>query len=346
MTSASGAGYRLAELAERFGCELDGDGETRIAGVCPLRPGAPGRLAFLADDRHRRFLGDTRAGAVVLDAAHRKECPVPALVTATPYLTYARIAQLFTPPPEPASGIHATASIAASARVPDSAAIGAYAVIGEDVSLGERVVVGAGSILERGATVGPDSHLAANVTICRAVRLGARVVIQPGAVLGADGFGFAPDGERWHKVPQLGGVWIGDDVEIGANTTVDRGALEDTVIEDGVKLDNQVQVAHNVRIGAHTIAAALVGISGSSVIGRRCKLAGAVGVTDHVTIADDSVITAQTVVSRSIREPGSYSSGTPIDSTRSWRRNAARFRRLDELARRLAALEEKIRNEG
>jgi len=342
VTGASAAGYRLAELAERFGCELDGDGETRIVGVCSLHPGDPERLAFLADDRHRRFLAETRAGAVVLEPSHRRACPAPALVTTTPYLTYARLAALFAPEPEPAAGIDPTASIAASARVPGSAAIGAHAVLGEGVELGERVVVGPGTVVQQGATVGPDTRLMANVTICRGVRLGARGVVQPGAVLGADGFGFAPTGEGWEKVPQLGGVWLGDDVEIGANTTVDRGALEDTVIEDGVKLDNQVQVAHNVRIGAHTVAAALVGISGSAVIGRRCRLAGAVGVVDHVVIADDVLITGQTVVSRSIREPGSYSSGTALEPTRSWRRNAVRFRQLDEMARRLAALERKM----
>jgi len=194
-------------------------------------------------------------------------------------------------------------------------------------------------VVGAGAVIGAGSRLVANVTICAGVRLGARVLVHPGAVIGADGFGLAREPEGWIKVPQVGSVSIGDDVEIGANTTIDRGAIEDTVIEEGVKLDNQIQVAHNVRIGAHTVVAGCAGISGSTSIGRNCMIAGAVGIAGHLEIVDGVVITGLTMVSRSIHKPGVYSGALPLDEARRWRRNAARFRQLDALAKRVARLE-------
>jgi UDP-3-O-[3-hydroxymyristoyl] glucosamine N-acyltransferase len=224
--------------------------------------------------------------------------------------------------------------------IASSAGIAACAVVESAATVAEHAYVGPGCVVGAGASIGQHSELGANVTLGRGVRIGARCILHPGAVIGADGFGFAREPEGWLKVPQLGGVVIGDDVEVGACTTIDRGAIDDTVVEDGVKLDNNIQVAHNVRIGAHTIVAACVGISGSTVIGKRCMIAGAVGFVGHLHIADDVVITGQTMVNRSISEPGVYSSALPMDEAKRWRRNSARFRQLDELARRLRALED------
>jgi len=322
--------FSLGELAVRFALELRGDPDTRVAHVATLAQAAPGTLSFLADSRHRRELATTRASAVVLAAADAPACPVAALVTENPRLAFAHMAALLHPEPKYAAGIHPTAVIAAGARIPESATVGALAVIEEDVELGERSWVGPGCIVQRGARLGADTRLVARVTLYPGVELGARCLVHAGAVIGADGFGFALDGSRWVKIPQVGGVRIGDDVEIGANTTVDRGAIGDTVIGAGAKLDNQIQVGHNVSIGAHTAIAACTGISGSTKIGERCMVGGMVGFAGHLTIADDVVITGCSLVSASIREPGSYSSGMPTVPTRAWRRMVAHLRRFGE----------------
>jgi UDP-3-O-[3-hydroxymyristoyl] glucosamine N-acyltransferase len=330
---------RLAELAVRFGCELKGDPETLVDRVAPLQDAGPGSLSFLANPKYLRHLAATRASAVVLDAASAASCPTDALVSANPYATYARMAQVLYPVPAFAGGRHDSAVVEPGAEVAATAWIGAGAYVGTGARIGERTYVGPGCVILEGATVGADCRLVARVTLCHGVRLGERCVLAPGSVIGGDGFGHAPDRDGYVKIPQVGSVVIGNDVDIGANTTVDRGAIGDTVIEDGVKIDNLCMVAHNVRVGAHTVLAAMVGISGSATIGRRCMLGGQVGVVGHLEICDDVAVTGKTMISHSIRKPGIYSSGMPADEARAFRRNAARFRSLDELARRVRRLE-------
>jgi UDP-3-O-[3-hydroxymyristoyl] glucosamine N-acyltransferase len=330
---------RLADLAVRYGCELRGDPEATVDRVGSLQEAGPGSLAFLANPRYRRHLATTRATAVVLDAASAEACPVAALVARNPYATYARIAQELHPPPPVVPGVHPSAVVEPAALVDASAAIGALAYVGRGVTVGPRAVVGPGTFVFEGAAIGADTRLVARVTVCAGVRLGARCIVHPGAVIGGDGFGHAPDADGYVKVPQLGSVAIGDDVDIGCNSTIDRGAIGDTVIGNGVKIDNLVQVGHNVRIGEHTVVAACSGISGSAVIGRRCMLGGMVGVVGHLEICDDVAVTGRTMVSSSIHRPGMYSSGLPADESHRFRRNAARFQRLDELARRVRRLE-------
>ncbi len=322
--------FSLGELAVRFGLELRGAPDIRITHVATLSQAAEGALSFLANSRYRRSLRTTRAAAVVLTAEEAQNCPVAALITPNPYLMYARIAWLFHPEEAASPGIHPSAVVAGSARIATSVEVGPLAVIEEDVELGERVCIGPGCIVQRGATVGADTRLVARVNLYPRARIGERCIVHAGAVIGADGFGFALDRGTWLKVPQVGGVRIGDDVEIGANTTIDRGAIEDTVVEQGVKLDNQIQVGHNVTIGAHTAIAGCTGISGSTTLGKRCMIGGMVGFAGHLTIADDVVITGCSLVSASIKEAGSYSSGMPAVPTRAWRRMVAQLRRLGE----------------
>ncbi|HUO82091.1 MAG TPA: UDP-3-O-(3-hydroxymyristoyl)glucosamine N-acyltransferase [Gammaproteobacteria bacterium] len=336
----------LGELAVRFGCELRGDPDLRVEQVAPLERAGPQTISFLANARFRRFLAGTHATAVILAPDLADECPVAALISDNPYALYARIAARLHPQPVPEPGVHRSAVIADDAAIPASAHIGAGAVIGAGTRVAERVFVGPGCVIGQRCAIGDDARLVASVTLCDGVILGARGICHPGVVIGADGFGIARDGEAWIKVPQLGSVRIGDDVEIGANTTIDRGALEDTVIEDGVKLDNQIQVAHNVRIGAHTVIAGCTGIAGSTLIGRRCMIGGQVGFVGHLSIADDVVITGRSMVTGSIDRPGTYSGGLPLDEAVRWRRNSARFRQLDEMARRLAQLEKQSSKAG
>jgi len=328
----------LGELAVRFGCTLKGEPEVEVDSVATLENAGPRSISFLANPKYRRHLAGTHAAAVVLEPRFADESPVAALIAPNAYATYARIATLLHPEPSWPAGIDVGARVADRTRIAASASIAAAAVIEEEVHIGERTRVGPGCIVMQGSSIGDDTRLSANVTLCRGVRIGARVLIHPGVVIGADGFGLAPERGEWIKVPQIGSVRIGDDVEIGANTTIDRGAIEDTVIEDGVKLDNQIQIGHNVRIGAHTAIAGCTGISGSTTIGRNCMIAGMVGIVGHLSICDGVVVTGRTLVSRSIREPGIYSGGLPMEEARRWRRNSARFRHLDELAKRVEAL--------
>ena len=329
----------LGELAVRFGLELAGDPDAVVDAVATLSSAGPGTVSFLANPRYRRFLETTRATAVVLDAAAATGCPVAALVAENPYAAYARIAQLLYPRPTPVPGVHASAVVDPTAQVHPEASIGAQSVIEAGATVGPRAEIGPGSIVMQGAKVGADTRLQVRVTLYPGVTLGERCVLQAGAVIGADGFGFAPDRDGYVKVPQIGSVRIGNDVEIGANTTIDRGAIEDTVVEDGVKIDNQVQIGHNVHIGAHTVVAGCVGISGSTTIGRRCMIGGAVGVVGHLEIDDDVAVTGLTMVSRSLKGPGVYSSGMPAMAAGEWRKTVARLRRLQVLERRVAALE-------
>lgn len=333
------AEYTLAELAERLDCRLVGKGTIRISGVCALFPGRPAHIGFLSNPAYRRLLQGTQAAAVVMTEVDEPLSPVPALITANPHLVFARLAELFVPPRCACPGIHPTAVVDVTAKVHPRAEIGPYCVVEAGAEIGDAVILGPHCVVAEGVRIGEGSWLVARVFIGAMVQLGCRCVIHPGAVIGADGFGFARDGGSWVKVAQLGSVRIGDEVEIGANTTVDRGALEDTVIEEGVKLDNQIQIGHNVCIGAHTAIAACTGISGSTVIGKRCMIGGGVGMSGHLKIADDVLITGMTMVTHSLHTSGIYSSGLPVDDNRRWQRNVARFRHLDALAKRVRHLE-------
>jgi UDP-3-O-[3-hydroxymyristoyl] glucosamine N-acyltransferase len=327
--------YTLAELAGRFALELRGDGTREIRGVATLAQAGPDALAFLANPRYRRDLALTAAGAVVLHPDEAAQCPGDALLSRNPYADYARIATLFEAPVAATAGIHPSAVVDPTAQVDPTASVGPLVVIGARSRIAAGAIIGPGSVIGEECRVGAGSRLVARVTLVLRVRLGARVLIHPGAVLGADGFGLAQDRGRWVKVPQLGGVVVGDDCEIGANTTIDRGALDDTVLEDDVRLDNQIQIGHNVVIGAHTAMAGCTAVAGSTRIGRHCLIAGGVGIAGHLQIGDRVTLTAMSLVTRSLEGPGEYSSGLPIQDSRSWRRNAARFRQLDELARQL-----------
>ena len=334
--------YRLGELAERLGADLLGDPDIIIERVAALDAAGPRDVTFLSNRRYRTYLKDTRAGAVILTPRFASACPVPALVLDNPYLGYARAATLLSPPSDPAPCIAASAVIAPSARIAPDASVEAHCVVEAGASVGAGASLGPGSFLGRNSSIGPRARAAARVVICENVTIGARAVIHPGVVIGADGFGLANVAGVWVKIPQLGGVQIGDDVEIGANTTIDRGALEDTVIEDGVKLDNLIQIGHNVRIGAHTAIAAGVAVGGSARIGSRCTIGGAASIAGHLEIADDVHITATSAVPKSIGRAGAYSSGMPIRESRVWRRNVARLGQLDDMAQRLRALERKL----
>jgi len=318
---------------------LRGAGDRLITGVGTLAKAGPAEVSFLSNRRYRRYLAETRAAAVILAAADADHCPVAALVTANPYLAYARAAQLLSPAPPRPGGVHPSAVVSPTAAVHPSAWVGPQCVVEDGATVGPGVFLGPACVVGAGAVIGDGSRLVARVTVCHGCRIGQGVILHPGVVIGADGFGLAKDGETWVKIPQLGAVVLEDDVEVGANSTIDRGALEDTVVEQGVKIDNQVQVGHNCRIGAHTAIAGCVGIAGSARIGRRCILGGAAGVAGHLEIADDVTVTAMGMVTKSITEPGSYSSGTPMAPTRDWKRSAVRFSQLDSIQQRLAALE-------
>jgi len=329
----------LAQLAEQLNVELMGDGDVSVSTVASLQRAGPGALSFLANPKYRRYLKKTRASAVVLSDRDAQDSPVPVLVSDNPYACYARAARLLYPLDKPRSGIHPSAIVDETAQIDRTAWIGANTVVAEEAKIGPSVQIGPGCIVGAKVEIGEGSQLVARVTVLAEAHIGRRAILHPGVVIGSDGFGLAGVEGRWEKVPQLGSVRIGDDVEIGANTTVDRGTVEDTVIEAGAKIDNQVQIAHNVFIGAQTAIAACVGISGSARIGRYCTLAGGVGVVGHLEIADHVHITGMSMVTRSISEPGTYSAGTPLMENRQWRRNAVRMKQLDRLTRRISSLE-------
>lgn len=332
--------FTLHELAQRFRLETVGDSQVRIDGLCALNPGERGRLAFLGNPQHRAALPNTQAAAVIVGPRDAAVLVIPGLIAADPYLAFARIARLFDRSQQFQPGIDASALIHPTARIGEACCIEARVVIEADVEIGDGSRIGPGCIIRRGARLGAGSRLEAAVLISEDVQIGARLLAQPGAVIGSRGFGNVrlPDG-RWEEVPQLGSVVIGDDVEIGANTTIDRGALGDTVIEDGVKLDNQIQIAHNCVIGAHTAIAACTGIAGSTRIGKRCMIGGAVGISGHLNICDDVVILGRAMVIGHVTEPGAYGSGLPLSSAREWRKTVARVRRLDKTNQRIRHLE-------
>ena len=318
----------LGELADHIGARLQGDAQCRVHRVATLDSACEGDVTFLFNRRYRKWLRLTRASAVILAEQDVGECAVSALVTENPYLGYARAAALLAPKEAVEPGVHPTAWVSPEALVDATASVGPHAVIEPGACIGQRVLIGPGCVIGRDAVIGDFSRLVANVTVCHGVTIGNRSCLHPGVVIGADGFGLAKDQGRWIKIPQLGSVQVGDDVEIGANTTVDRGALKDTIIEDGVKLDNQIQIAHNVRIGAHSAIAGCTGIAGSTTIGKRCTIGGGVGMAGHLEIADDVTVLGGSNVTKSIPVAGTYTSVWPAEEKRSWWRKLARFNRL------------------
>ena len=343
VTEARAARITLGLLAERFALTLKGDPEISIDGVCALAPGRAGALSFCSDARLRAQLAQTQASAVIVTPRDVEQCPHPALIAADPALAFAAVARLFDRSQEFATGIHGGAVVASSAVIGEGCGIAAGAVIEDEVVIGDHSYIGPNCVVRHGARIGAHSRLEAQIYLGPECVLGLRAQVLPGAIIGGRGFGLAKAKTGWVDVPQLGRVIVGDDVEIGANTCIDRGALDDTVIENGVKLDNHIQIAHNCRIGAHTAIAACVGIAGSTHIGSNCLIAGAAGIGGHLRIVDNVVILGRAMVTKSITEPGVYGSGLPAQPAREWRKLIARIRRLPGLESRLQSIEKTLR---
>lgn len=331
----------LGEISRKLDLELRGDASTEILGIANLADAEPGQMAFLFNSVYKKYLPDSRASAVVLRAGDAENCHIPMLISDRPRMTWARVARLFDPAPQPSGEQHASAQIAPTAIIGRQVTIGPNVVIEEQVELADGVALGAGCYIGHGSKLGANTRLFANVTFYHDVQVGENCVIHSGAVIGADGFGFDFDSEtsRMVKIPQIYGVRIGDDVEIGAGTTIDRGALNHTRLDDGVKLDNQVQVGHGTRIGAHTVISGCTAIAGSTKIGAFCLIGGAAGIIDNIEIADQVEVTAMSLVSHSITRSGRYSSGTGLLPSRTWKRSIVGFGKLDELLKRIRALE-------
>ena len=329
----------MAELAELLDAKLIGDGQCEITGLATLENAKPGQLSFLSNPSYASQLKTCEASAILIDEKYLDNCSGNKLVTGTPYVSFAKATSLFDNSPVPLLGIHDSASIDSSAVIGKNVSIAANAVISANVSLGDGVVIGAGCYLGESVSLGNACKLHSSVTLYHRVALGMNVVIHSGSVIGADGFGFAFDGVKSVKIHQLGGVKIGNDVEIGAGSTIDRGALEDTEIGNGVKIDNQVQIGHNCNIGEHTIICGCVGIAGSVTIGKNCIMGGGSGVVGHITIADKVQVSAMSLVSQPIPKSGMYSTGTIQAKTSEWKRNAIRFQQLDSIAKRLKEIE-------
>jgi len=346
VTQSNSRTYRLGEIVENLGGKLIGAPDLEIRRIATLESAGPGDLSFLSHPRYRPQLRSTRAGAVILKQADRNATNLPRILCDDPYLYFARVARLLNAPTRPAPGLHPQAVVERGAIVAASATVGPWCHIGREARIGERVVVEAGCAVGEEAEIGEDSHLHPSVTIYPRCRIGKRAVVHSGAVIGADGFGMALDEGRWLKIPQTGRAIIGDDVEIGANTTIDRGALDDTVVEDGVKLDNQIQIGHNVRIGAHTAMAGCVGIAGSTRIGRHCTVGGGALIVGHIDIADHVNISAATLVTKSIARAGTYTGVFPIAANREWAKTAAHLRDLDRWIERVHALEQQLSKRG
>jgi len=344
MSAPPTPGLRLAELAERTGATLSGDGEVRIAGVATLERAGAGTIAFLANPRYRPQLATTRAGAVIVAPTDAAATPLPKLIAANPYALFAKVATILHPRRVEDAGVHATAIVDSSARIASTASIGAFAVVGAGAVVGARAVVGSHCVVGAEAELGDDVFLHPQVVLYARTIVGARTLIHSGAVIGADGFGMAEEAGRWLKIPQIGRAVIGADCEIGASTTIDRGAIDDTVIEDDVKLDNQIQIGHNCVIGAHTAIAGCVGIAGSTRIGRSCRIGGAAMISGHLEIPDGTVISGSTGVYDSIRTPGVYTSAFPALPHREWRRVMSELRRLRDLAERVKKLEQNAKS--
>ena len=335
-------GIRLGEIVEKLGGQLEGDGSILITQVASLAQACSSQIAFLASAKYRPQLQSTYASAVIVPPEFAAETPLPKIIHTNPYAYYARVVALLNPSDQRPVGQHPSAVVGSD--VPATVRVGEKVVIGKNVVLGENVTLYPGCVIGEGVSIGDDSVLYPNVVIYRDCRIGQRAIIHAGAVIGSDGFGFAKEGERWVKIPQIGRVIIGDDVEIGANTSVDRGALDDTVIEDGAKLDNQIQVAHNVHIGKHTAMAGCVGIAGSARIGQRCTIGGAGMIVGHIEIANDVHVSAGTMITKSLSRPGQYTGVFPMGSHDEWLKTAAQLKRLEKLAVRVSELEQKLKS--
>jgi UDP-3-O-[3-hydroxymyristoyl] glucosamine N-acyltransferase len=336
------SGYTLGSIVERFGGELVGDAKIVVKQVAPLSTALSWHISFLSNPKYRRQLQNCRAGAVIMGVAERDSTNLPRILSDNPHAYFAKVSALLNPQHVEAPGIHPTAIVDQTASIPASATIGAFAFVGKGVKIGEHAVIGSGCHLGEGVAVGDDSLFYPQVVVYHGCVIGKRAILHSGVVIGADGFGLAMEKGVWLKIPQIGRVVIGDDVEIGANTTVDRGAMDDTIIEDGVKLDNQIMVAHNVHIGAHTAIAGCVGIAGSAKIGKYCTVGGSGMILGHLEIADQVNISAATLVTKSIAKAGTYTSAMPFSPHQDWLRNAAHLRHLDKMAEKLSELEKKI----
>jgi UDP-3-O-[3-hydroxymyristoyl] glucosamine N-acyltransferase len=334
--------YRLSEIALQLGGRVIGDAGVRVAQIATLEAAQPDQISFLTNSKYRAQLATTRAGAVILAEADADVTELPRIISDNPYAYFAKVSAMLNPLPEARPGIHPSAVIGAGAKIDATASIAATAVIGEGASIGAFSVIGEGCCIGANVVIGSRARLYPRVVVYHDCVIGDNLIAHSGAVIGADGFGIAMDEGRWIKIPQIGRVVIGNDVEIGANTTIDRGALADTVIEDGVKLDNQIQVAHNVRIGAHTAIAGCVGIAGSTTIGRYCRIGGSAGILGHLHIADHVEVAAFSLIGKSIREAGSYAAIFPFSKTEDWRKNAVHLRHLDDMAKRIKALEQEL----
>lgn len=331
--------YSLSQLAEYLDAEVEGDGEVLIHAVSTLARAGKGQISFLSNSKYRSQLSDTKAEAVIVQPADVQFCPVNALVMKNPYVGFARLAQLMDTTPAAADCISPHAVISADAELGQDVVIGANAVIDSGVRLGDRVQIGAGCVIGRNVTIAAGTKLWANVTLYHDVQIGRDCLIQSATVIGADGFGYANDNGQWVKIPQLGRVIIGDRVEIGASTTIDRGALDDTCVADGVIIDNQCQIAHNVVIGENTAIAGCTVIGGSTRIGRNCTIGGLSAITGHVEIADNVHFTGMSMVTKGVSQAGAYSSGLPSQPSREWRKAVANVRNLERLSHRVRELE-------
>lgn len=336
------ATHRLADIAALFGGRVLGDADTRIAQVATLEHAQQGNIAFLTNAKYRAQLDATRASAVIVGEPEAEATTLPRIVCANPYAYFAKVSALLNPPPQAEAGVHPSAVIGRGARIDATAHIGANVVVGAGVSIGAGSVIMENCSIGDQTSIGAGARLFPGVVIYHDCVIGTNLIAHAGVVIGSDGFGMAMENGRWLKIPQIGRVVIGDDVEIGANTTIDRGALDDTVIEDDVKLDNQIQIAHNVRIGAHTAIAGCVGIAGSATIGRYCRIGGSAGILGHLQIADNVEIASFTLVGKSIREAGSYAGIFPFSKNEDWRKNAAQLRHLDELAHKVKQLQQEV----
>jgi UDP-3-O-[3-hydroxymyristoyl] glucosamine N-acyltransferase len=336
------ASYRLSEIAAKLGGRVLGDAEVRISQIASLEAAQHDQISFLTNSKYRAQLAGTRAGAVILAEEDADSTGLPRIVSDNPYAYFARVSALLNPLPEARPGIHPSAVIGAGAKIDATASIAATAVIGEGCCIGAHSVIGEGCCIGANVVIGCRSRLYPRVVVYHGCVIGDDLIAHSGVVIGADGFGIAMDQGRWIKIPQIGRAVIGNNVEIGANTTIDRGALDDTVIEEGVKLDNQIQVAHNVRIGAHTAIAGCVGIAGSTTIGRYCRIGGSAGILGHLQIADHVEIAAFTLIGKSIREAGSYAAIYPFSKSEDWLKNTVHLRHLDKLVKRIKMLEQEI----
>jgi UDP-3-O-[3-hydroxymyristoyl] glucosamine N-acyltransferase len=331
--------WTLDEIAAQVEGKVHGEGSHQIEKVATLKKAKQSDISFFSNTKYKKFLENSRAGAVLVDIDFVSMVSTNAIVVKDPYVAYAKVATLLFPNNKITPGVHPTAWISPDSHCHNSASIGAHVFVDAGVEIAENVEIGPGCVIQQGVKIASGTRLTANITICTQVSIGKNVIIHPGVVIGADGFGIANDKGKWIKVPQLGSVEIGDDVEIGANTTIDRGALDNTIIGVGVKLDNQIQIAHNVIIGEHTVIAGSAGVAGSTQIGKHCAIGGGACINGHLTIADGVQITGMSMVTKSIKESGSYSSGIPAEPTQQWHKNVVRYRTMKKLEDRVKLLE-------